>query len=136
MWSHILGLTFSESMFSLISLAFVLKNVIKMTEKWHWYCVTMFIPFYIFIYPVIYKARLCVSSTRRFFFYMADLFYLRSSTYISNVYNPDQNLIPTSQKICDHMVSDLKLDYTFRFFFVIYLDCILFLVSCGIFQLT
>ena len=76
----------------------------------------MFINWDIIILPMIYKALLFVSSTRRFLFYTEFLFSLRLSTYISNIsniYNPDKKMSLVSQTICDHMFSDPKLDHTF-----------------------
>ena len=55
-------------------------------------------------------------------FILHDNFYLRLSPYISNLYNPEQNLSLASQTICDHMFSDPKLDYNFQFFLVRYLS--------------
>ena len=83
-------------------------------RKCHRYCITMFIPLYIIISPVIDKARLRVSSTRRFLFYTAVLLYLRLNPYISYLYNPDQNSSLASQTICDHMFSDPRSDCTFH----------------------
>ena len=73
------------------------------------------------IYPVIEKAHLRVSTTRRFYFTRQFCFYLISNGYISkisNIYNPDKNLSLASQTIWDHLFSDPKSDHTFHIFWL------------------
>ena len=119
MLSLIIGITFSAFEFSWISSALVIENVINVTEKWHWYFITMFIPLYLIIYPMIYKAHSRVSSTRWCFNNTRQLcFYLCLNPYILNTYNMEQNLSLASQTICDHMFSDLKLDHNFHVFWL------------------
>ena len=87
-------------------------------EKCHQCCITRFIPLYLIIYPVINKSRSWYSSARLFLFYATVLFYLRLNSYISNLYNPNQNSSLASQTICDHMFSYPKSYYTFNIFWL------------------
>ena len=68
-------------------------------------------------YPMIDKAWLCVSKTRRFYLTWHFFSYFRIKiSKISNLYNLDENSSLASKTICDHIFSGLKSDHNFNIF--------------------
>ena len=113
----------------------IMNKVVSGAQKFHRYNkttidsrITVYISSYLNIYPVIFKARLRVSKTRRFYFIWQFCFPLLLNKYISNIsniYNPDKNSSLASQKICEHIFSDLKSNHTLHIFWLI--TCLIYI---------
>ena len=115
MLSGVINIAFSVSTFSLITLDRVLKNVTDTTE--------MSSILYYFVHSLIYRYPPCDwQSTlmrvinKTILFYKKVLFYSRSNSNISNLYNLDQNLILASQTISDHIFAYPNSDHIFHVF--------------------
>ena len=119
MWYHIIGLAFSVPTFSWIRLACMLKNItdtMKISSK---FVLLRSFPHISISTPWPTKHNNAYKQQDGFYF--TRQFYLLLSTHISktsNIYKPEKFLSLASQTICDHMISDPKLDHTFHVFWI------------------
>ena len=136
MWYHVIGYTFSVSKFFWIISARVLKNSIDTKKNVINGRITMHIPLYILIYPMIDKAHSYVSTIRRFsFHHFFPYFWIRVSK-ISTISTIRIKIEPSISNDMWPRVFISEFGSKFPCFLVKYLAYILYLLVCGNFLLT
>ena len=129
MWSRVLCIEFSASKLSWMRLACLLKIFIDTMKNVFDNIFICLFP-YISISPPWSTKHTQTCHKQDDFIYKTVFIYSCLSPNISNLYNPDQILSLSSQKICEHMFSDMKLNDTFHVFFYS-LGFFSFLLLCG-----